>query len=79
MPLSWNEIKDRALRFSRGRLVALLRHELAHCCNMNLSEVETDRLAEKIGGQKLFYDRMDLQTVDRVRGAKEVRPSYLHQ
>lgn len=70
---------SRALRFDRGRLVAIVRHELAHCCNMRLSERDTDRLAERIGGEQIWYDRMDLQTVTPKRGAKRVRPEYLHQ
>lgn len=69
----------RTLRWSRGRIVALLRHELAHCARPSNSEAATDRLAERVGGQAIWYDCRDVQTVTPGRGAKRVRPTYLPQ
>lgn len=70
-------VYPRTLRWSRGRIVALLRHELAHCARPTLSEAATDRLAERVGGQDIWYDCRDVQTVTPGRGAKRVRPAYL--
>lgn len=69
----------RTLRWSRGRIVALLRHELAHVARPSLSEAAVDKLAERVGGAPIWYDRVDVQTVERVSGAKRPRPSYLQR
>lgn len=70
-------VYPRTLRWAPGRVVALLRHELAHLARPSNGEAATDRLAERIGGQAIWYDRGDVQTVAPGPGAKRVRPAYL--
>ena len=62
------------------RIKAILRHELGHVYNFwkkdwNHSEQDADDIAEKIWGDKIYYDSEDIQTLDR---GKYPRPRYLH-
>lgn len=66
----------RALRLSRQNVVALVRHELAHIANPNLSEHETDILAYRVGGRRIRYDSREIQTIDS-RAPHSRRPSHL--
>ena len=47
-----------------GQCVALVRHELAHCCRPDLGEAATDSLAELLGGEPIFYGEDEVQTLD---------------
>lgn len=64
-------------RLTGPQCLALVRHELAHVCEPELSEAETDRLAEEIGGDPIFYGPDLIQTTSFVRGAVRPRPRSL--
>jgi hypothetical protein len=78
------EFARRALALPWASLVACVRHELGHLADDRVndpgSEVRADRIAERVGGQPMYYDRMHLQTVDSsAPGAHRGRPRHLHQ
>ena len=58
---------------SAPQWTALIRHELAHAANPELSEADTDKLAEAVTGQRIYYDD-DIQTT--LPGARP-RPKHL--
>lgn len=60
--LSWNQI------------IGLLRHELAHVASPDLSEGDTDLLAEDVSGAAIRYGTDDIQTIGR---GVHPRPSRL--
>ena len=84
---SWNgsQVKivfsPKILRAAKARADALIRHELAHALMMSRdqehTERETDSLAEKVWGEPIYYDKDDVQTLDKRKAAMRVRPSYL--
>lgn len=59
---------------SDENLVGLVRHELAHLLDPNLSESDTDLLAERVTGAPLYYDKRLVQTT---RKGRRPRPSNL--
>lgn len=70
------------LRANQARQDALIRHELGHAllqsAGLDHSERECDAVAERIFGDKIYYDSDDVQTLNsRVAGATRPRPSYL--
>lgn len=60
-----------------SQCVALVRHELAHVCDPEGDERETDALAESIGGAPIYYGLDDIQTTRWVPGALRPRPRRL--
>lgn len=42
---------------------ALIRHELAHVADAGLTEAATDKLAERVTGQHIYYGPDDIQTL----------------
>lgn len=61
---------------------ALIRHELSHALMQTLgidhTERECDELAERVFGDKIYYDKDDVQTLDPdAPGARRPRPAYL--
>lgn len=63
-------------RLDEHQFRALLRHELAHCCDPALSERDTDALAEYVTLEPIYYDEDDIQTT---LGGVRPRPDYLHK
>lgn len=62
---------------NRHQCLALIRHELAHVCDPDISESDTDRLAEKLSGEPIYYGNDDdIQTVAS-ENSRRPRPSYL--
>lgn len=55
---------------------ALVRHELAHACEPDGDERETDALAEAIGGAPIYYGPDLIQTT-RAEGGRRPRPRSL--
>lgn len=52
-------------RLDDNQVRALVRHELAHLCEPDLTERQTDALAEDISDAPIYYGREDLiQTLD---------------
>lgn len=63
----------------RNRTRAILRHEIAHIIYMmqgndSHTEQDADNLAERIWGDRIYYDSEDIQTLDIGRYP---RPAYL--
>lgn len=56
-------VRPAIVHLADGNILALIRHELAHLCDGDLSERDTDALAERVSGEKIFYDERDIQTV----------------
>lgn len=73
-------ILTRALKFPAANLRGVIRHELGHLAdptpNRFGAEQRADDLAERATGQKIRYDRRDVQTVGR---GQYPRPRHLHQ
>lgn len=75
----------RALVLPRKNLIALIRHELGHLCDVRRSEpgpgaeARADRIAARIGGLPIRYDANDLQTLSTAKGTRATRPAHLHQ
>jgi len=69
------------LKASKARADALIRHELAHALMMSEekehTERETDALAEEVWGDPIYYDKDDVQTLDKRKATTRLRPSYL--
>lgn len=65
---------DVIIKLDEDQCRALIRHELAHVCDPDISESDTDRLAEIITGQPIYYGHDDIQTL---YPCKYPRPSYL--
>ena len=60
---------------------AIMRHEMAHALHFlnghdEHSEQDTDDLAEKVWGDRIYYDDEDIQTLEY---GKYPRPRHLHQ
>lgn len=70
----------RALGFRRENLIAIFRHELGHLADPDAdkpdSEKRADRIAETVTGEKIRYDRQDIQTTGPGRAT---RPPWLHR
>lgn len=61
----------------KHQCLALIRHELAHVCDPNISESATDRLAEQISGEPIYYGNDDdIQTLSS-KNSRRPRPKYL--
>lgn len=75
----------RALALPRKNLIALIRHELGHLCDVRRSEpgpgaeARADRIAARVGGAPIRYDANDLQTISTAKGTRATRPAHLHQ
>ena len=69
--------KDVVDRLTRPQCLALIRHELAHVCEPDLSEAATDRLAESISGSPIFYGPDDIQTTSAAACNVRPRPKRL--
>lgn len=67
----------RVLLLPRANVVALMRHELAHIADPTPDapdpELRADRIASQVGGERVRYDRREVQTV----GAGGPRPRRL--
>ena len=62
-------VSPRLKNQSPSRVIAIIRHEVAHAVlhesgEENHTERETDRMAEEIWGQKIYYDDEDVQTLE---------------
>ena len=72
----------KVLKANKSRQDALIRHELGHAllqsAGLDHSERECDAVAERVFGDKIYYDSDDVQTLNpKARGARRPRPSYL--
>lgn len=65
----------------KARVDALIRHELAHgllmARDLEHTERECDAVAERVFGDKVYYDADDIQTLDAREAVHDVRPSHL--
>ncbi len=70
----------RALELPTANLRGLIRHELGHLADPTPkqagAEKRADRIAYAATGQRIRYDRDDMQTTGRGRSS---RPAHLHQ
>ena len=69
------------LKASEDRIKAIMRHEIGHAIfmskgNHHHSEQQVDDLAERLWGDRLYYDHQDIQTLRR---GQYPRPKHLHQ
>ena len=72
-------LSQRALRLPRANVLGILRHELGHLADPTPrkpgGERRADRIAKKVTGVAIRYDKAAIQTVGRGTS----RPSWLHQ
>ena len=67
---------------SLANIIGIIRHELGHLCDTNPyipntgQEQLADDIAEFVSGQRIYYDKNDIQTIIP---AKYPRPQYLHR
>jgi hypothetical protein len=61
---------------TRDQVTALIRHELAHVADDGLTEAGTDKLAERVTGERIYYGPDDIQTTVAV-GGQRPRPKRL--
>jgi hypothetical protein len=85
--LGWADSRDvtvsllkRVLTLPMDKIVGLIRHELGHLADPYISqpgaEQRADDIAEMVSGERIRYDRNDIQTVGH---GKYPRPLYLHR
>lgn len=85
--LPWNQpqlivFQSRAVCMADTNLIALMRHEFGHLCdpvpyreNSGREQIADD-IAEAVTGQRIYYDDIDLQTLD---SGTYPRPAHLHR
>lgn len=66
-------------RLNQYQCRALIRHELAHAASPDLTEAETDALAEDVTGSPIYYGPDDIQTTRWSAGCSRRRPVWLPQ
>lgn len=64
-------------RLTPYQQLGLIRHELAHVCDPDLSEAKTDALAEEISTHLIYYGPDDIQTSRWAPGCVRPRPKRL--
>lgn len=73
-------INVRLFTFPMDNIIGVLRHEFGHICDPNASnrgrEQVADDIAEIVTGQRVNYDRFDIQTIG---AGRYPRPKHLHQ
>jgi len=72
----------KVLSANLARVDALIRHELSHAilqhAGQEHTEAECDAVAERVFGDRIYYDAEDIQTINpKAPGARYPRPAYL--
>lgn len=76
-------LAPKILKANLSRVQGLLRHEMGHAVFLQAgwhdhTERQTDKMAEVLFGDVIYYDKEDIQTIE-AKGNKTPRPSYLHK